>query len=86
MAVVYFPSGMTRYTDGVDQLHIEAPRVRELLQEVLARYPDLAVMLESMTVAVDGQVYHHPDYVPLTSTSEVHLVPRIAGGSTALRS
>jgi hypothetical protein len=33
-----------------------------------------------MTVAVDGEIHAHADYLPLTPASEVHLVPRISGG------
>jgi hypothetical protein len=34
-----------------------------------------------MSIAVDGVIHQHPDYVNLDATSEVHLVPRISGGA-----
>ncbi len=80
MATVYFPGGLSRYTGGVDSMEIDAPRVYELLQAVLVEFPQLAEPLESMAIAVDGAIHQHADYVALSATSEVHLVPRIAGG------
>jgi hypothetical protein len=46
-----------------------------------ARFPDLAPHLDEMAVAVDGEIYQQPGYQPLDPASEVHLVPRVAGGS-----
>ncbi|MGE3510220.1 MAG: MoaD/ThiS family protein [Vicinamibacterales bacterium] len=80
MATIYFSSGLAAYTGGVDSLTVDAPRVHELIQTVLERFPALQEPLEIMAVAVDGQVHQQPDYIPLTSKSEVYLVPRIAGG------
>lgn len=67
--------------DGVEQVEIDAPRVIELLQELVRRYPALEDRLSEMAVAVDGDIYNDADYVRLHANSEVHLVPRIAGGS-----
>jgi sulfur-carrier protein len=80
LATIYFSSGLSRYTDGVDSLTIDAPRVRELLLAVLERFPALAGPLELMAVAVDGEIHQHADYLTLAPDSEVHLVPRISGG------
>lgn len=80
MATVYFSSGLARYTDGLESLTVDASRVDELLRIVLERFPALAEPLEIMTVAVDGEIHPQADYLPLTASSEVHLVPRIAGG------
>jgi molybdopterin converting factor small subunit len=80
VATVYFSSGLAGYTDGIDSLEIDARRVDELMQQVLARFPRLAEPLELLSIAVDGEIHQHADYVALSATSEVHLVPRIAGG------
>jgi molybdopterin converting factor small subunit len=80
MATVYLTRGMAALAGGVDAVVIDAPRVVELLGELVARYPALGDSLQGMAVAVDGDIYNDPDYVPLTADSEVHLVPRIAGG------
>jgi len=80
VATIYFSSGLAPFTGGVESLTVEAGRVDELLEAVLERFPGLREPLEIMAIAVDGNVHTHPDYIPLTTRSEVHLVPRIAGG------
>jgi molybdopterin converting factor small subunit len=82
VAVIFFSSGLARYTGGVDSMTVDAPRVADLLKAVIERFPDLEKPLEIMTVAVDGEIHHQPDYLALTPASEVHLVPRISGGAT----
>ena len=37
-------------------------------------------MFDCLAVAIDGEIHTDADYLPLTSSSEVHFVPRIAGG------
>ena len=59
---------------------VDASRVDELLKAVVERFPALAEPLALMSIAVDGEIHLNPDYLPLTEKSEVHLVPRIAGG------
>ncbi len=80
VATIYFSSSLSRYTGGVDSLTVDAPRVQELMQAVIERFPDLAEPLAIMSVAVDGEIHQHPEYLELSDTSEVHLVPRISGG------
>lgn len=80
MATVYFSSGLARYTGGIDSLEIDARRVQDLIQAVLVQFPQLAEPIELMSIAVDGEIHQHADYVALSAASEVHLVPRIAGG------
>ena len=80
MAIVYFPSGLTSYTGGLAEVTIEAPRVRELMDALSARFPGLADQLKEMAVAIDGHIYHDADYQPLGAAAEVYLVPRISGG------
>lgn len=82
MAVIFFSSGLAQYTGGVDSMTVDATRVAELLKAVVERFPALEKPLEIMTVAVDGEIHLHPDYLPLTPSSEVHLVPRISGGDS----
>jgi hypothetical protein len=81
VATIYFSSGLARYTDGAESLTVDACRVDELLAIVVERFPAMRDPLDIMAVAVDGEVHTHPDFIPLGPTSEVHLVPRIAGGN-----
>ena len=80
MARVHFPSGLTQYTEGLEQIAIDAPRVRELLLALTQRFPALAEHLDQIAVAIDGQIYHHSRYERLAADSEVHLLPPVAGG------
>jgi molybdopterin converting factor small subunit len=80
VATVHFSSGMARFTGGVASVTVDASRVRELLVEVTARFPELADPLETMAIAVDGAVYPEPDYVEIDAGSEIHFVPQVAGG------
>jgi molybdopterin converting factor small subunit len=82
VATVYFPSGWTIHTDGIEQIPIEAARVDEMLRALTDRFPALAPLLEQAAIAIDGQVYHHARYEPLNADSEVHLLPPVAGGSS----
>jgi molybdopterin synthase sulfur carrier subunit len=80
VAIVHFPSGMMRLTGGIDHCLVDAPRVHELFRALTEQFPGLADVLEGTAVAIDGEIYQDPGYQPLRPDSEVHLVPRIAGG------
>jgi hypothetical protein len=80
VATVHLPSGLARLADGVESVSIDAPRVPELLAALTARFPALADQLDEMAVAIDGEIYSDPGYQLLRPDSDVHLVPRIAGG------
>ena len=80
MATVYLPTGLTSHTGGVDEVTIDAPRVRELLLALSVRFPGLTQHIEGMAVAIDGQIYHDADYQPVGPDAEIHLIPRIVGG------
>jgi molybdopterin converting factor small subunit len=83
MAIVYLPSGWTAATGGVTEISIDAPRVHELLRDLTARFPAIAAQLPTVTVAVDGQISHDAEFVSLTPDSEIYLLPRVSGGSSA---
>jgi molybdopterin converting factor small subunit len=72
---------LTSYTDGLDDVTIEARRVGELIEAIRARFPGLAEHLSGMAVAIDGQIYNDADFEPLGPRSEIYFVPRISGGS-----
>jgi len=64
----------------VDEVRIDAARVRELMDALSDRFPGLGDRLKEMSIAIDGQIYNDADYQPLRPDAEVYLVPRIAGG------
>ena len=80
MATVHLPSGLTRHTGGVDTVEIDAARIPDLFAALCDRFPPLADQLTDLAVAIDGEIYADPGYQPLRADSEVHLVPRVAGG------
>jgi molybdopterin converting factor small subunit len=80
MPRVHLPSGLTAFTGGVSEVEIDASRVADLLAALAARFPQLGPQLDEIAVAIDGEIYQQPGYQPLRSDSDVHLVPRIAGG------
>ncbi len=80
MATVYLPSGLAQFTGGVESVTIDAPRIAELLALLRTRFPQLGDHLDDMAVAIDGTIYSDPGYQALRADSDVHLVPRIAGG------
>jgi sulfur-carrier protein len=80
MPIVHLPRSFTEFTGGVEEITLDAPRVHELLAALTERYPEMAESLETMAVSIDGEIYADPGYQPLKSNSEVHLIPRIAGG------
>ena len=80
MATIYFSAALTDFTGGVESLTVDVGRVREFMQAVTERFPDLADPIAIMAIAVDGEVYQEPDYLKLGADSEIHFVPRIAGG------
>jgi sulfur-carrier protein len=82
MARVFLTRDMLSGTGGIDVVEIEAPRVHELIGELVARFPRLnREMFGRFAVAIDGEIHNDADYRALKSDSEVHFVPRIAGGS-----
>ena len=81
MALVHFSSTLTRHTGGLQQVTMDAPRVHELLEKLVARFPGLVHELEHLAVAIDGEVRPDAAYEALTSQSEIYFVPKIAGGS-----
>jgi molybdopterin converting factor small subunit len=80
MATLHVPSGLTQFTGGATTIELDASRVSEALDELSRRYPALAPHIAEMAVAIDGEIFTQPGYQPLSASSEVHLLPRIAGG------
>ncbi len=80
MARVIFGSGLSGYTGGAAEVDVEATRVRELLEILKERFPELDGVLDEMAVAIDGEIHNDPLYQSLRPNSEVHFLPKIGGG------
>lgn len=81
MAIVHLPSGLRQFSEGIETVRIDAPHVHDLLAALGDRFPSMKAALADMAVAIDGDIYTQPGYQPIRPESEVHLLPRIAGGS-----
>jgi hypothetical protein len=80
VATIHFSSDLTDRTGGLEAVTIDAPRVHELLQAVVSRFPGLAPVVDDMAVAIDGEIHQDATYLALGPDSEVYLVPRTVGG------
>ena len=69
------------YAGNVDAVEIDAPNIRQLILRLDERFPGLGAVIDRrMAIAVDGVIYQNAWGQPLSPDSEVHLIPRIAGG------
>ena len=80
MAAVTIPDALLDLSKGQRELDIVAENYRVLLIELENRYPCMAVALENMAVAIDGQIYQDAFLEPLQNNSEVFFMQRIEGG------
>lgn len=81
MAHVVLMGNLRQYTGGIAELEVNALNIRQLFRKLGEIYPDLAPHLEEgLAVAIDGQIYQDTLLEPIGETSEVHLLPQIAGG------
>ena len=81
MATIYLPHGLKEHAGGLDTIVIDAPRVHELMLELVARYPALGDdRLDQMAVAIDGEIHNDAEYLSVNADSEIYLVPRVSGG------
>jgi hypothetical protein len=81
MARVVLTKGLTQFTGGACELEIEASNIRQLLRLLGERYPALAPHLaDGVAVAIDGEIYQDALLEPIPPASEVHVIPKIAGG------
>jgi len=84
--IVHFSSTLTRHTGGLEQITMDAPRVKELIAAIVARFPALEHEIEQLAIAIDGEVRPDAAYEPLGPLSEIYFVPKIAGGSFGVTS
>jgi molybdopterin converting factor small subunit len=81
MAHVVLMGNLRQFTGGVTEIEIDAANIRQLFRKLGERFPDLAPHLEEgLAVAIDGQIYQDTLLEPIGETSDVHVLPQIAGG------
>jgi len=80
--VVVIPRALRDRAGGQERLRVDAPDVRRLLAELDRRYPGLGEALaRNAAVAIDGEILPDPLLEPIGTESEVHFLPRVAGGA-----
>ena len=80
-ASVVLPGVLHKYTGGETELETEAANVRQLFTRLSERFPELAPhLVDGYAVAIDGTIYQDALFQPIPDGSEVHLIPKIAGG------
>lgn len=81
MARVVLNGNLKQFSDGRAEFDLDVKDVRQLLVQLGARYPDLAPHLEEgIAVAIDGEIFQDALFAPIDPDSEVHVIPKIAGG------
>ncbi len=80
MAIVVFSSALAQHTGGARRVEIEAARVVDLVKALCERFPDLRGHLDKMAVAIDDEIHQDAMFARLEPNSEVHFLPRVAGG------
>ena len=81
MIKVLLGSNLKNFTNGVEELEVEATSVKSLIAEMDRRYPGIADALESgFALAIDGEVIANPGYEKLEDVSEVRFLSPMRGG------
>ena len=66
---------------GASAIDIEASTIRELLNRLLVRYPQMQTNLdEGIAVAINGDIYRDDWSQAIPVDADVVLIPRIKGG------
>ena len=81
MARIHFTGNFRRLAGGDEEVSIDASTVRDLLAKLGERYPALAPHLdEGVAFAIDGAIHQDALFARIEPDSDVHLMPKIAGG------
>ena len=81
MARIVLTGNLRLYTEGVTELELESGSIRSLLRELRRRYPDIPEDIEDeLAISIDGVLHQDDWFAKIEPDSEVHLLPRFAGG------
>ncbi len=72
---------LTRLSGGRTEFELDVKDVRQLFAQLGERYPEMAPHLEEgIAVAIDGEIFQDALFATIGPDSEVHVIPKIAGG------
>ena len=81
MARVILNGNFRHLTDGAYEFDLDVTNIRQLFRQLGERYPALVPhMEEGIAVAIDGEIYQDALFATIGPDSEVHVMPKIAGG------
>ena len=81
MVRVVLTGNLRHLTGGETELEVEAGTIRQLFRALGERHPGLVPHLEEgVAVAIDGEIFQDAWFAEVRPDSEVHIMPRIAGG------
>ena len=82
MATIHMGASLCRtYCGDVRVLEIEAATTGQLIKALEERFPGIGEqIIESMALAIDGEIFQDSLIDPIGPDSEVYLIPKIAGG------
>jgi hypothetical protein len=80
MAKVFFPDSFLAFTEGIRETTSSAEVYRDLVADLIVRWPGLADSLEKTAVAIDGHIHQDAFLEALSQESEVFFMARIEGG------
>ena len=86
MSVIRIPPTLRAETGGEREVIVEGQTVRDLLDDLTARFPGLNGQLEYANVYVDGEDIRTRDGydTPVAESDTVILLPAMAGGCEGL--
>jgi molybdopterin converting factor small subunit len=81
VARVVLNGNLKRLSGGRGEFELDVKDVRQLFAQLGERYPELAPHLEEgIAVAIDGEIFQDALFATIRPDSEVHVIPKIAGG------
>ena len=81
MVEVELWAGLQRFADGCKVVTVEAKNIREMLEALVAKHPDLAPFIEAgVSVAIDGEIHAESVIEPIGPDNEIILMQRLSGG------
>ena len=82
MATVHLGATLCRaYCGDTRVVEVKAATIGQLIKELDKKFPGLGQQIdESMAVAIDGEIFQDSLIDPIGPDSDVHLIPKIAGG------